>query len=113
MDQARVEVLLEAEVAVGEDAFAAPPPRDGNTADTVLLHQFDRGRQSRLGLDGDGVHYHAALELLDPRHLGGWACASVAVRCVSTSMEVAFPLVAYGEHRHQESRRCSVMTVPP
>ena len=61
-----LEVALEADVAVGEDADR--PPVGGHhrqAGDLVPLHQLERGGQLLVGADGDGVDDHAGLGLLD------------------------------------------------
>ena len=67
----------EAHVAVGEDAdelagaAAAAALDDRNAGNVVLLHQRQRIRERRIGLDGDRVHHHAGFELFDLPHLRG------------------------------------------
>jgi hypothetical protein len=63
----------EAHVTVGEDADEALGVAfdDGNAADAVASHQLAGVGEGLVGMDGDGVHHHAALELLDLTDLGG------------------------------------------
>jgi hypothetical protein len=63
-----VEVLLEAQVAVGEDSdqFAAGGYRQAGYP--VLLHQFHRFMDSLIGRHGDWVDNHSALGSLDSIH---------------------------------------------
>ena len=66
-----VEALLEAQVAVGEDADQAAVARHRQAGDVVLPHDLERVGDALLGLDGDGIGDHAALGLLDLLDLAG------------------------------------------
>ena len=66
----------EAHVAVGENAdqlagLAIAAGDHGNAGDAVILHQRQRVRQRRVRPDGQRVHHHARLVLLDLPHLDG------------------------------------------
>ena len=63
----------EAHVAVGEDAdqLAAAALHHRDARDLVRFHQRQRVGQRLVGMDGDGVHHHAAFEFLDPADLVG------------------------------------------
>ncbi len=54
-----------------------PSLRHRDAGDLVLPHQLHRAVQRRVGLDGDRIHHHAALVLLDlgdlERLLLGWS----------------------------------------
>jgi hypothetical protein len=65
-----VEVPLEAQVAVGEDADQLPLLRHRDAADAVLPHEGHGGGELGLRLDGDGVAHHRRLVLLDLVDLG-------------------------------------------
>ena len=63
----------EADVAVGEDADEAAGVAldDREAADVVQRHEGAGLGEGLVGVDGEGVHDHPALELLDPADLGG------------------------------------------
>ena len=56
----QVEAVLEAQVAVGQDAHQLALLGDGHAGNLVLLHDFERIGDPVLGADGDGVDNHAA-----------------------------------------------------
>jgi hypothetical protein len=62
-------VLREPHVAVGDDADQ-PPVRlgDRDAGDAVALHQLEGIRERLVGLHGDRVHHHAALEAFYRAH---------------------------------------------
>ena len=65
-----LQVALEADVAVGDDADRAPVGGHHRQArDLVPLHQLQRLGQLLVGADGDRVDDHAGLGLLDLLHL--------------------------------------------
>src|SRR2546430_14984606 len=69
-----VELALELQVAVGDDAHqAARVVHDGHTGDAEPLHQMARLAQRAVGAERDRVEDHARLAPLDPVHLGGLA----------------------------------------
>jgi len=63
----------EANVAVGEDTRqpAAAALDHGNARDLVGFHQRQGVGQRLVRVNGDGIHHHAALELLHPADLVG------------------------------------------
>jgi hypothetical protein len=68
---ALLEVPLEAQVAVRDDADELAPLHHGDAADAVLAHEPERPVDGRVRLDGDGVGHHRRLVLLHLHHLGG------------------------------------------
>ncbi len=67
-----VEVLLEAEVAVGEDADQMPLGVGHRHArDLVAGHHLERLADALVGPHGDGIDDHPRLTALDPVHLFG------------------------------------------
>ena len=67
-----VDVLLETEVAIGDDAFQVALVIDhGNAADVVFRHQFEGIADAAAQFDGDWVVDHAVLGTLHDGHLAG------------------------------------------
>ena len=62
-------VALEADVAVGDHADQAGAVDHRDAADVVAAHQLQRVLDGLAGGDGDRLHDHPALELLDPGDL--------------------------------------------
>src|SRR5216110_2068957 len=66
-----VELALELQVAVGDDAHQAPGVvHDRNARDAEPLHQAHRLAQRTVRPEGDGVQDHPRLAALDAVHLG-------------------------------------------
>src|ERR1051325_5881425 len=64
-----VELALELQVAVGDDAHQAPGVvHDGHAGDAEPLHQVHRFAQRAVGAQGDGVQDHPRLAALHPVH---------------------------------------------
>src|SRR3984957_12150908 len=55
-----IEIALEAQVAIGEDADEALATGDGQARHFVLVHDVERLTHSQLGRDGDRIDDHAA-----------------------------------------------------
>jgi CBS domain-containing protein len=66
-----VEVGLEAQVAVGDDADDALAVEHRQARDVVLARELEHLAHRHGGRDGDGLLHHAALEALHLRDLGG------------------------------------------
>ena len=64
----QVEAVLEAQVAVGQDAHQLAILGDGHAGNLVLLHDFQRIGDPVLGADGDGIDNHAAFRALHLIH---------------------------------------------
>ena len=64
----QVEAVLEAQVAVGEDAHQLALLGDGHAGNLVLFHDFQRIGDPVLGADGDGIDNHAAFRALHLIH---------------------------------------------
>jgi hypothetical protein len=58
------EVLLEAQVPVGQDAHEKRPPRHRESGDAVLRHDVHRFAHGKLGRNGHRVHDHPAFGAL-------------------------------------------------
>ena len=107
-DELRV-VVLEAEVAVGEDpGEAAAPVHDRHARDPVALHQLERGRDGRVGRQRDRVDDHARLRALDLVDLGDLRVdRQVAVEDADPALareRDRHPRLGDGVHRRRDER---------
>ena len=68
-----LEIALETEVAIGEDADQARAAGHRQSRNLVLAHDVERAAQRGLGLDGDRVDDHAAFRPLHLVHFLGLA----------------------------------------
>ena len=64
----QVEAVLEAQVAVGQDAHQLAVLGDGHAGNLVLFHDFQRVGNAVFGADGDRIDNHAAFRALHLVH---------------------------------------------
>ena len=67
----RVEAVLEAQIAIGENADQLAVLGYRHAGDPVAGHQLLRGGDGQVRADGDGVHDHAALTAFHAVHFFG------------------------------------------